>query len=70
MLLQITVDDLDFDAAALQELHHVGEILLATGLGSPLQSLEAGDHGLRTRCLRFEAPGYPDTTQDSLPVGG
>jgi hypothetical protein len=27
-------------------------------------------HGLHTRCLRFEAPGYPDATQDSLPVGG
>ena len=27
-------------------------------------------HGLHTRCLRFAASGYPDTTQDSLPVGG
>ena len=27
-------------------------------------------HGLHTRCLRFAAAGYPDTTQDSLPVGG
>jgi hypothetical protein len=27
-------------------------------------------HGLHTRCLRFEAAGYPDATQDSLPVGG
>lgn len=39
-------------------------------VGSPLQSLEADDHGLHTRCLRFEAAGYPDATQDSLPVGG
>ena len=40
------------------------------GVGSPLQSLEAGDHGLHTRCLRFAAAGYPAATQDSLPVGG
>ena len=39
-------------------------------VGSPFQSLEAGYHGLHTRCLRFVAAGYPDTTQDSLPVGG
>src|SRR3954466_14621493 len=34
------------------------------GLSGPLY------HGLHTRCLRFAAPGYPDATQDSLPVGG
>jgi len=27
-------------------------------------------HGLHTRCLRFATAGYPDATQDSLPVGG
>ena len=39
-------------------------------VGSPIWSLEADYHGLHTRCLRFEAAGYPDATQDSLPVGG
>ena len=34
------------------------------------RSLEAGYHGLHTRCLRFATTGYPATTQDSLPVGG
>jgi hypothetical protein len=38
-------------------------------VGSPLRSLEADYHGLHTRCLRFGSPGYPDDTQDSLPVG-
>jgi hypothetical protein len=34
------------------------------------RSLEADYHGLHTRCLRFAARGYPNATQDSLPVGG
>jgi hypothetical protein len=31
----------------------------AHDVGSPLQSLEAGYHGLHTCCLRFAATGYP-----------
>jgi len=31
--------------------------------------IEADCHGLHTRCLRFAARGYPNATQDSLPVG-
>src|SRR6185369_1286667 len=44
VLLEVLVDDLDLDASALQKLHDVGDVLLASGLELHVDEHREGNH--------------------------